>query len=53
MSQAENGREMGTRFLAEIREQPAALRRLLEHATARLGAVGQTYAEFARGWPAP
>ena len=31
MSQAENGREMGTRFLAEIREQPAALRRLLEH----------------------
>jgi hypothetical protein len=30
-----------------------ALRRLLEHATSRLGAVGRTYAEFARGWPAP
>ena len=31
MSPAENGREPGTRFLAEIREQPDALRRLLEH----------------------
>ena len=31
MSPAENGREPGTRFLAEIREQPAALSRLLEH----------------------
>ena len=31
MSPAENGGEQGTRFLAEIREQPAALRRLLEH----------------------
>ena len=31
MSQAENGTEAGTRFLSEIREQPAALRRLLEH----------------------
>jgi hypothetical protein len=29
-----------------------ALRRLLEHLTSRLGAVGRTYAEFARGWPA-
>ncbi len=31
MSPAENGPEPGTRFLAEIREQPSALRRLLEH----------------------
>ena len=31
MSPAENGGEPGTRFVAEIREQPAALRRLLEH----------------------
>jgi glutamine---fructose-6-phosphate transaminase (isomerizing) len=31
VSQAENGGEPGSRFLAEIREQPAALRRLLEH----------------------
>ena len=31
MSPAENGPEPGTRFLSEIREQPAALRRLLEH----------------------
>jgi hypothetical protein len=30
----------------------AALRRLLEHLTSRLGAVGRTYAEFARGFPA-
>ena len=30
LSPAENGAEPGTRFLAEIREQPAALRRLLE-----------------------
>jgi hypothetical protein len=28
------------------------LRRLLDHLTARLGAVGQTYAEFARAWTA-
>jgi len=27
------------------------LRRLLEHLTVRLGAVGRTYAEFARSWP--
>ena len=38
---------------ASVERFEAALRRLLEHATARLGAVGQTYAEFARGWPAP
>jgi glucosamine--fructose-6-phosphate aminotransferase (isomerizing) len=31
LSQAENGGEPGARFLAEIREQPTALRRLLEH----------------------
>ena len=31
MSPAENGREGGARFLAEIREQPAALRRLLRY----------------------
>jgi fructoselysine-6-P-deglycase FrlB-like protein len=31
VSPAENGLEPGTRFLSEIREQPAALRRLLEH----------------------
>ncbi len=30
LSPAENGNEHGARFLAEIREQPAALRRLLE-----------------------
>jgi len=28
------------------------LRRLLGHLTAQLGAVGRTYAEFARQWPA-
>ena len=31
MSQGENGNEPGARFLAEVRDQPAALRRLLEH----------------------
>ena len=31
MSQAEDGIEPGRRFATEIREQPAALRRLLEH----------------------
>ena len=31
LSPADNGAEPGRRFLAEIREQPAALRRLLEH----------------------
>jgi glutamine---fructose-6-phosphate transaminase (isomerizing) len=31
LSQAEDGAGNGTRFLAEIREQPAALRHLLEH----------------------
>ena len=31
LSQAENGGEPGARFLEEIREQPTALRRLLEH----------------------
>lgn len=29
------------------------LRRLLEHLTVRLGAVGRTYAEFAKSWPGP
>jgi hypothetical protein len=37
---------------ASVGRFETALRRLLEHATARLGAVGRTYAEFARGWPA-
>ena len=37
---------------ASVGRFEAALRRLLEHATSRLGAVGRTYAEFARGWPA-
>jgi glutamine---fructose-6-phosphate transaminase (isomerizing) len=31
LSQAENGNEHGARFLAEIREQPVGLLRLLEH----------------------
>jgi len=31
VSQAEDGIEPGRRFATEIREQPAALRRLLEH----------------------
>jgi len=41
VSPAENGNEPGVRFLAEIREQPAALVRLLEHddEIARLAAV--------------
>jgi len=30
-----------------------SLKRLLEHLTGPLGAVGRTYAEFARGWTAP
>src|SRR6188472_2674234 len=38
LSPAENGAEPGTRFLAEIREQPAALRRLLEQA-AEIGRI--------------
>jgi polysaccharide deacetylase len=38
---------------ASVGRFESALRRLLEHLTARLGAVGRTYAEFARGWPAP
>jgi peptidoglycan/xylan/chitin deacetylase (PgdA/CDA1 family) len=38
---------------ASVGRFEAALRRLLEHLTSRLGAVGRTYAEFARGWPAP
>lgn len=33
-----------TRFLDD-------LRRLLDHVVGRLGAVGETYAEFARAWP--
>ena len=41
MSPAENGAEPGMQFLSEIREQPAALRRLLEHdrEVARIAAV--------------
>jgi glucosamine--fructose-6-phosphate aminotransferase (isomerizing) len=41
VSQAENGNEHGARFLAEIREQPAGLLRLLEHddEIARIAAV--------------
>ena len=31
MSPDENGGETGARYVAEIREQPDALRRLLEH----------------------
>jgi hypothetical protein len=38
---------------ASVGRFEAALRRLLEHLTSRLGAVGRTYAEFAREWPAP
>ena len=37
---------------ASVGRFETALRRLLEHVTSRLGAVGRTYAEFARGWPA-
>jgi glutamine---fructose-6-phosphate transaminase (isomerizing) len=41
VSPAENGPEPGTRFLSEIREQPAALLRLLEHdgEIARIAAI--------------
>ena len=41
MSQAEHDPETGAQFLAEVREQPAALRRLLEHddEIARIAAV--------------
>ncbi len=41
MSQADDGNEHGARFLAEIREQPAGLLRLLEHddEIARIAAV--------------
>ena len=41
MSQAEPGSETGAQFLAEVREQPDALRRLLEHddEIARIAAV--------------
>jgi hypothetical protein len=38
---------------ASVGRFETALRRLLEHLTARLGAVGRTYAEFAGSWPAP
>ena len=38
---------------ASVARFEAALRGLLEHLTTRLGAVGRTYAEFARAWPAP
>jgi len=38
---------------ASVGRFEAALRRLLEHLTSGLGAVGRTYAEFAREWPAP
>jgi len=37
---------------ASVERFETALRRLLDHLTARLGAVGRTYAEFARDWPA-
>jgi len=37
---------------ASVGRFESALRRLLEHLTRRLGAVGRTYAEFARSWPA-
>jgi hypothetical protein len=37
---------------ASVGRFETALRRLLEHLTSRLGAVGRTYAEFARDWPA-
>ena len=37
---------------ASVGRFEAALRRLLEHLTGGLGAVGRTYAEFAREWPA-
>jgi len=37
---------------ASVGRFETALRLLLEHVTSRLGAVGRTYAEFARGWPA-
>jgi hypothetical protein len=37
---------------ASVGRFQAALRALLEHLTARLGAVGRTYAEFAREWTA-
>jgi glucosamine--fructose-6-phosphate aminotransferase (isomerizing) len=44
VSPAENGAEPGTRFLAEIREQPAALRRLLAH-DAEIAKVAATMRE--------
>jgi hypothetical protein len=37
---------------ASVERFQAALRALLEHLTTRLGAVGRTYAEFARDWNA-
>ena len=37
---------------ASVGRFQAALRALLEHLTTRLGAVGRTYAEFARDWTA-
>lgn len=40
LSPAENGKETGTRFLAEIREQPAALRRLLQQ-DAEIGRIAE------------
>jgi glucosamine--fructose-6-phosphate aminotransferase (isomerizing) len=44
LSPAENGLEPGARFLAEIREQPAALLRLLEH-DAEIARVAATVRE--------
>jgi glucosamine--fructose-6-phosphate aminotransferase (isomerizing) len=44
LSPAENGAEPGARFLAEIREQPAALLRLLEH-DAEIARVADTVRE--------
>jgi glucosamine--fructose-6-phosphate aminotransferase (isomerizing) len=44
LSPAENGEEPGTRFLAEIREQPAALRRLVEQ-DAEIGRIAAAVRE--------
>jgi hypothetical protein len=37
---------------ASVERLLSDLRRLLEHLTSKLGAVGKTYAEFAREWAA-
>ena len=48
MSRAETDGVHGARFLAEIREQPAALRRLLEHETEIAGIADEMRARDAR-----